>query len=94
MAVAGVVVWALTVELVYLVPYVVVVMEDYGVYLAAQGVLMLVALSALVYAGARSVSLGSVGRKLDVVERAIRRGAGQDADLAQALARDETGDYQ
>ena len=42
---------------------------------------------------ARSVSLGAVGRKVDVVELAIRRGTGQDPELAEALARDEAGDY-
>ena len=46
-----------------------------------------------VYIAARSVSLGAVGRKVDVVERAIRRGTGQDPELAEALARDESGDY-
>ena len=49
--------------------------------------------AASVYIGARSVSLGAVGRKVDVVERAIRRGTGQDPELAEALARDEAGDY-
>ena len=48
---------------------------------------------ACVYAVARSFSLGAVGRKVDVVERAIRRGTGQDPELAEALARDESGDY-
>ena len=46
-----------------------------------------------VYIGARAVSLGAVGRKVDVVERAIRRGTGQDPELTEALARDEAGDY-
>ena len=55
--------------------------------------LALVTLGSGVYAAARSVSLGAVGRKVDVVERAIRRGTGQDPELAEALARDESGDY-
>ena len=46
-----------------------------------------------VYVAARWVSLGAVGRKVDVVERAIRRGTGQEPELAEALARDEAGDY-
>ena len=46
-----------------------------------------------VYVAARSMSLGAVGHKVDVVERAIRRGTGQDPELAEALARDEAGDY-
>ena len=58
------------------------------------GWLVLVTLGAGVYAAARSFSLGAVGRKVDVVEWAIRRGIGQDPELAEALARDESRDYQ
>ena len=43
--------------------------------------------------GPKRVSLDAVGRKVDVVERAIRRGTGHDPELAEVLARDEAGDY-
>jgi len=46
-----------------------------------------------VYVAARAVSLGAVGRKVGVVERTIRRGGGEEPELAEALARDESGDY-
>ena len=39
------------------------------------------------------MSLGAVGRKVDVVEEAIRQGTGQDPELTEALSRDEAGDY-
>ena len=85
--------WALWLELGYLHPYWQLVLADYGWYLAAQSSVALVTVAVAVYAVARAFSLGAVGRKLDVVERAIRRGTGQDPELAEALARDEAGDY-
>ena len=93
MVAAGLGMWALVVELAYLFPYLPVLVEDYGVYIGGQVTLILVTFALVVYATARAVSLGSVGRKLNVVERAIRRGSGQDPELARALARDESGDY-
>ena len=93
MTAAALAVWALWVELGYLRPYWPLLLADYGWYLAAQSGVALVTLGLGVYAAARSVSLGAVGRKVDVVERAIRRGTGQDPELTEALARDEAGDY-
>ena len=86
-------VWALWLELAYLRPYWAVVVVDYGWYVGAQAALALVTLGVGVYVAARSVLLGAVGPKVDVVERAIRRGTGQDLELAEALARDESGEY-
>ena len=90
---AALVAWALWLELGYLHPYWPLVLADYGSYLAAQSSVALVTVAVAVYAVARAFSLGAVGRKVDVVERAIRRGTGQDPELAEALARDESGDY-
>ena len=86
-------VWALWAELWYLRPFWLVLLTDYGWYIAAHASLALATLATGVYMAARSVSLGAVGRKVDVVERAIRRGTGQDPELADALARDASGDY-
>ena len=86
-------VWALWLELAYLRPYWPVLLADYGWYVGAHAALALVTLGVGVYVAARSMLLGVVGRKVDVVERAIRRGTGQDPELAEALARDEAGDY-
>ena len=85
-------VWALWGEVAYLHPFWRVVAADHGPYVAAYGGLALAAFGAAVYAAARAVGLGAVGRKVDVVERGIRRG-GQDPALGEALARDEAGDY-
>ena len=86
-------VWALWLELSYLRPYWPVLLADYRWYIGAHSGLALVTLGVGVYIAARSVSLGAVGRKVDVVEQAIRRGTGQNPELAEALARDESGDY-
>ena len=86
-------VWALWVEVTYLHPFWRVVAADYGWYVVAYGGMALAAFGTGVYVAARVIGLGAVGRKVDVVERAIRRGAGQDPALAEALARDEMGDY-
>ncbi len=86
-------VWGLWVEMTYLHPFWRVVAVDYGLYVAAYGGLALATFGTVVYVAARVIGLGAVGRKVDVVERAIRRGAGEDPALAEALARDEAGDY-
>ncbi len=88
----AVAVWGLWVETAFLHPYWRVVVADYGGYLAAYGAMALGWFGVGVYALARVAGLGAVGRKVDVAERTIRRG-GQDAALAEALARDEAGDY-
>ena len=93
MTAGALMVWALWAELWYLWPFWPVLVADYGWYIGAHAGLALVTVAAGVYVAARSVSLGAVGRKVDVVERAIRRGTGQDSELAEALARDEAGDY-
>ena len=85
--------WGLWAELWYLRPFWQVLLTDYGWYIGAHAGLALVTVAAGLYVAARSVSLGAVGRKVDVVEREIRRGTGQDPELAEALARDEAGDY-
>ncbi len=86
-------IWGLWVEATYLHPFWRVVAADYGGYVAAYGGTALAAFGTGAYLAARVIGLGAVGRKVDVVERAIRRGAGEDAALTEALARDEAGDY-
>ena len=85
--------WALWVELWYLRPFWQVLLADYGWYIGAQIALVLVTSASGFYVAARSLSLGAVGRKVDVVERAIRRGTGQDPELTERLAQDASGDY-
>ena len=85
---------ALWVEVDYLRPYWQVVLARHGWYVGAYGAAAVVSLGVGVYVGARTVSLGTVGRKVGVVERTIRRGGSEEAELAEALARDEAGDYE
>ena len=47
-----------------------------------------------IYALARSIGLADLGRKVDLVERSIRRGEGGDTELAEALRSQEKGDFQ
>ena len=93
MTTGALVLWALWAELWYLRPFWQVLLADYGWYIGAQVALVLVSCASAFYLAARSLSLGAVGRKVDVVERAIRRGTGHDPELADALARDASGDY-
>ena len=93
MTVGALAVWGLWAELWYLRPFWRVLVADYGWYIGAQIALVLVTSASGFYVAARALSLGAVGRKVDVVERAIRRGTGQDPELADALARDASGDY-
>ena len=51
-------------------------LADEGWSVGAHGGLALVTRGAGVYAAARAVVLGAVGRAVEVVERAIRRGRG------------------
>ena len=86
--------WALWVETAYLRPFGRVLLADYGLYIAAYGGLALAAFATGVYLASRAVGLGAAGRKVEVAERAIRRGEGQDPALGEALARDDAGDYE
>ena len=86
--------WALGMETAYLQPFVRLVLVEHGWYIAVYGGLALATFAAGVYMAARAVGLGAAGRKVEVAERAIRRGEGQDPALGEALARDEAGDYQ
>ena len=74
----------------YLAPFWRVIVADYGASIAAHGGLALVTIAAIFYGAARAVGLADLGRKVDLVERSIRRGEG-DQELAGALQRDAKG---
>ncbi len=93
MTVGAVATWGLWVELAYLRPFWQVLVSDYGWYIGAHGSLALATLATGIYIAARSLSLGAIGSKVDVVERAIRRGAGQDPELSERLAEDASGKH-
>ena len=92
-ATSGVAVWVLGMEVEYLRPYWQVVMAEHGRYIGAYGTAAVVSFGVGLYVAARALTLGTVGRKVGVVERSIRRGASEEGELAEALARDEAGDY-
>ena len=76
----------------YLGPYWRVILAEYGVSVALHGGVALVTVAAIFYGAARAVGLADLGRKVDLVERSIRRGEG-DQDLAEALQRDAEGQW-
>ena len=45
------------------------------------------------YQLARSLFLGDVGSRIEVLDRSVREGRGGDAELSAALQREESGDY-
>ena len=55
--------------------------------------LVLGAIAAAIYAAARAAGLADLGRRVDLVERSIRRGEG-DPELAEALRRDAEGEWE
>ena len=88
----GLVVLLLGSRLEYLAPFWRVILADYGVSIAAHLGLALMTVAAILYGAARSVGLADLGRKVDLVERSIRRGEG-DQSLAEALQRDAEGEW-
>ena len=52
-----------------------------------------VALIVALYATARAAGLADLGRKVDLVERSIRRGAGGDPELAEQMQQQDRGDF-
>ena len=55
--------------------------------------LALVTLMFSIYSGARLMGLADMGRKVDLMERSIRRGEGGQSDLAEKLEQEERGEY-
>ena len=77
----------------YLSPLWPALLTDHGVSLAVNLALPLAAVAAAIYVVARAAGLADLGRRVDLAERSVRRGEG-DAGLADALRRDEEGDWE
>ena len=45
------------------------------------------------YSGARLLGLADMGRKVDLMERSIRRGEGGQLELAEKMEQEERGEY-
>ena len=78
----------------FLAPHTRVLVFEYWPALAAYGVLAVVSLVVALYATARAAGLADLGRKVDLVERSIRRGAGGDPELAGQMRQQERGDFE
>ena len=92
-ALAGSAVLACGSRLEYLVPFWRVILADYGLVIALHLTLLLGAIAAAIYAAARAAGLADLGRRVDLVERSVRRGEG-DPELAEALRRDAEGEWE
>ena len=66
----------------YLAPFWRVILAEYGVVIALHLTLLLGAVAAALYGAARAAGLADLGRRVDLVERSIRRGEG-DPELAE-----------
>ena len=77
----------------YLAPFWNVILADHGISVGLHAALALAAISATIYAIARSAGLADLGRRVDLAERSVRRGEG-DQGLADALRRDAEGDWE
>ena len=76
----------------YLAPFWPLILSDYGVLIALHLGLALTAVLAALYGVTRAAGLADLGRRVDLVERSVRRGEG-DPDLARALKSDAEGDW-
>ena len=92
-ALAGSVVLLAGSRLEYLAPFWLMILADHGASLVMHLGLALAAVAAAIYAVARAAGLADLGRRVDLVERSVRRGEG-DLELARALKRDATGDWE
>ena len=81
-------------EFVYLAPHTRVLAARYWPPLTAYGALAILTFLVALYTGARAAGLADLGRKVDLVERSIRRGAGGDPELAEQMQQQDRGDYQ
>ena len=80
-------------RLAYLAPFWSVILADHGVSIALNLALALAAVAASIYRVARAAGLADLGRRVDLVERSVRRGEG-DPELSDALRRDAEGDWE
>ena len=77
----------------YLAPYTRVLLAEYWPALTAYSVFAVVSFVVALYATARAAGLADLGRKVDLVERSIRRGAGGDPELAGQMQQQDRGDF-
>ena len=69
------------------------ILDDYGLSVAVHLGLALVTVAAILYGAARAVGLADLGRRVNLVERSVRRGEGE-CELVEALHRDTEGKWE
>ena len=77
----------------YFKPYFRIIATDYWMPVAWHGGLAVAALMAGIYSTARALGLADMGRKVDLMERSIRRGEGGQAELAEKLEQEDRGQF-
>ena len=91
-AIGGVAVAALSKRFAFLAPYADLILTEYWWPFTLHFLAALFALMAVMAAVLRSLGLVDIGQKLDLMERATRRGAG-DADLGRRLSEEREGTF-
>ena len=69
------------------------IITDHGLGIASHLALVLGAVAAALYAVARAAGLADLGRRVDLIERSVRRGEG-DPELTDSLRRDAEGEWE
>ena len=77
----------------YLQPHLGTLATDYWQPLAWYGGLAMVSVAMAIYAAARALGLADMGRKVDLMERSIRRGEGGQSELAEKLDNEDRGEF-
>ena len=77
----------------YLKPYFGIIVTDYWLPVAWYGGLGVATLMVVIYAAARALGLADTGRKVDLMERSIRRGEGGQSELAEKLEQEDRGRF-
>ena len=85
--------WYVLSELAYLQLYFAFAWELYGIRFLFISVAFSVGVIWIFYSVAHVVSLSTVGSRIEVIDRAIRDGQVGDAELQDALRREESGEY-
>ena len=69
------------------------ILAEHGIPIVLHSALVLGAVAAALYAVARAAGLADLGRRVDLLERSVRRGEG-DPELTDALRRDAEGEWE
>ena len=77
----------------YLQPHLRTIATDYWQPVAWYGGLAVLALAMSIYAAARVLGLADLGRKVDLMERSMRRGEQGQTELAAKLENEDRGEF-